>query len=88
VKRLKIDHKLLIYPQRLYVFDAVYLWRLNEQIKQEVFAEQDKALQVLRLETGFSRKRCLEILRGTKQLDDFAVRPGYNVERRNVNELQ
>ena len=68
--------------------DAVYLWRLNEQIKQEVFAEQDKALQVLRLETGFSRKRCLEILRGTKQLDDFPVRPGYNHERRNVNELQ
>jgi hypothetical protein len=88
VKRIKIDHKLLIYPQRLYVQDAVYLWRLNEQIKQEVFAEQDKALQVLRLETGFSRKRCLEILRGTKQLDDFPVRPGYNVERRNVNELQ
>ena len=78
----------MIYPQRLYIHDAVYLWRLNEQIKQEVFAEQDKALQVLRLETGFSRKRCLEILRGTKQLDDFPVRPGYNVERRNVNELQ
>ena len=88
MKRLKIDHKLLIYPQRLYIHDAVYLWRLNEQIKQEVFAEQDKALQVLRLETGFSRKRCLEILRGTKNLDDFPVRPGYNVERRNVNELQ
>jgi hypothetical protein len=88
VKRLKIDHKLMHYPIRLYIHDAVYLWRLNEQIKQEVFAEQDKALQVLRLETGFSRKRCLEILRGTKQLDDFAVRPGYNVERRNVNELQ
>ena len=76
------------YPIRLYIHDAVYLWRLNEQIKQEVFAEQDKALQVLRLETGFSRKRCLEILRGTKQLDDFPVRPGYNHERRNVNELQ
>lgn len=88
MKRIKIDHKLMIYPQRLYIHDAVYLWRLNEQIKQEVFAEQDKALQVLRLETGFSRKRCLEILRGTKQLDDFPVRPGYNVERRNVNELQ
>ena len=87
MKRIKIDHKLMIYPQRLYIHDAVYLWRLNEQIKQEVFAEQDKALQVLRLETGFSRKRCLEILRGTKQLDDFPVRPGYNVERRNVNEL-
>lgn len=86
MKRIKIDHKLMIYPQRLYIHDAVYLWRLNEQIKQEVFAEQDKALQVLRLETGFSRKRCLEILRGTKQLDDFPVRPGYNVERRNVNE--
>ena len=76
------------YPIRLYIHDAVYLWRLNEQIKQEVFAEQDKAFRVLRLETGFSRKRCLEILRGTKQLDDFPVRPGYNHERRNVNELQ
>jgi hypothetical protein len=87
VKRIKIDHKLMHYPIRLYIHDAVYLWRLNEQIKQEVFAEQDKALQVLRLETGFSRKRCLEILRGTKQLDDFPVRPGYNHERRNINEL-
>ena len=87
MKRIKIDHKLMHYPIRLYVSDAVYLWRLNEQIKQEVFAEQDKALQVLRLETGFSRKRCLEILRGTKQLDDFPVRPGYNHERRNINEL-
>ena len=88
MKRIKIDHKLMHYPIRLYIHDAVYLWRLNEQIKQEVFAEQDKALQVLRLETGFSRKRCLEILRGTKQLDDFPVRPGYNHERRNINELQ
>lgn len=87
MKRIKIDHKLMHYPIRLYIHDAVYLWRLNEQIKQEVFAEQDKALQVLRLETGFSRKRCLEILRGTKQLDDFPVRPGYNHERRNINEL-
>lgn len=87
MKRIKIDHKLMIYPVRLYIHDAVYLWRLNEQIKQEVFAEQDKALQVLRLETGFSRKRCLEILQGTKQLDDFPVRPGYNHERRNINEL-
>ena len=67
--------------------DAVFIWQMNEKVKQEVFAEQDKALQVLRLETGFSRKRCLEILRGTKRLDDFPCRAGYNVERRNINEL-
>jgi hypothetical protein len=69
------------------VTDAVFIWQMNEKVKQEVFAEQDKALQVLRLETGFSRKRCLEILRGTKRLDDFPCRAGYNVERRNINEL-
>ena len=87
MKRIKIDHKLMLYPVRLYVSDAVFIWQMNEKVKQEVFAEQDKALQVLRLETGFSRKRCLEILRGTKRLDDFPCRAGYNHERRNINEL-
>ena len=87
MKKQLINHKLTLYPIRLYILDAVYEWQLNEQIKQQVFAEQDKALQVLRLETGFSRKRCLEILKGTKSLDDFPCRPGYNTERRNINEL-
>jgi hypothetical protein len=87
VKKQIINHKLTLYPIRLYILDAVYEWQLNEQIKQQVFAEQDKALQLLRLETGFSRKRCLEILKGTKSLDDFPCRPGYNTERRNINEL-
>ena len=82
-----INHKLTLYPIRLYILDAVYEWQLNEQIKQQVFAEQNQALQVLRLETGFSRKRCLEILKGTKSLDDFPCRPGFNTERRNINEL-
>jgi hypothetical protein len=87
VKKQIINHKLTLYPIRLYILDAVYEWQLNEQIKQQVFAEQDKALKVLRLETGFSRKRCLEILRGIKHLDDFPCRPGFNTERRNINEL-
>ena len=82
-----INHKLTLYPIRLYILDAIYEWQLNEQIKQQVFAEQNQALQVLRLETGFSRKRCLEILKGTKSLDDFPCRPGFNTERKNINEL-
>ena len=77
----------MLYPQRLYVLDAVFNWQTNEQIKQEVLRQQEQAMQVLRLETGFSRKRCLEILRGIKHLDDFPCRPGYNTERRNINEL-
>ena len=87
MKKQVINHKLMLYPIRLYILDAVYEWQLNEQIKQQVFAEQDKALKVIRLETGFSRKRCLEILKGIKSLDDFPCRPGYNTERRNINEL-
>ena len=87
MKKQIINHKLTLYPIRLYILDAVYEWQLNEQIKQQVFAEQDKALKVIRLETGFSRKRCLEILKGTKSLDDFPCRPGFNTERRNINEL-
>lgn len=67
--------------------DAVYEWQLNEQIKRQVLIEQEQGVQLLRLETGFSRKRCLEILKGTKSLDDFPCRPGYNTERRNINEL-
>jgi|APGre2960657373_1045057.scaffolds.fasta_scaffold401256_1 hypothetical protein len=67
--------------------DAVYEWQLNEQIKRQVLLEQEQGVQLLRLETGFSRKRCLEILKGTKSLDDFPCRPGYNTERRNINEL-
>ena len=87
MKRIKVGHKLMLYPQRLYVLDAVFNWQTNEQIKQEVLRQQEQAMQVLRLETGFSRKRCLEILRGIKHLDDFPCRPGYNIERRNLNEL-
>jgi len=86
VKRLKIEHKLMLYPQRLYVLDAVFNWQMNEQVKQEVLRQQEQAMQVLRLETGFSRKRCLEILRGIKDLDDFKCRAGFNHERRNINE--
>jgi len=86
VKRLKINHKLMLYPQRFYVLDAVFNWQTNEQVKQEVLRQQEQAMQVLRLETGFSRKRCLEILRGIKHLDDFPCRPGFNHERRNINE--
>lgn len=86
MKRINIDHKLMLYPIRLNIFDAVFDYQISEQVKQEVFAAQDKALQVLRVETGFSRKRCLEILRGAKSLDDFKVRPGYNNERRRINE--
>ena len=77
----------MLYPIRLNIMDAVFTWQINEKAKQQIFAEQDKALQLLRLETGFSRKRCLEILKGTKSLDDFPCRPGYNTERRNINEL-
>jgi hypothetical protein len=87
VKKQLINHKLTLYPIRLYILDAVYEWQLNEQIKRQVLLEQDKALKVIRLETGFSRKRCLEILKGTKSLDDFPCRPGFNTERRNINEL-
>ena len=86
MKRLKIEHKLMLYPQRLYVLDAVFNWQMNEQVKQEVLRQQEQAMQVLRLETGFSRKRCLEILRGVKNLDDFQCRAGFNHERRNINE--
>ena len=86
MKRLKIEHKLMLYPQRLYVLDAVFNWQMNEQVKQEVLRQQEQAMQVLRLETGFSRKRCLEILRGIKDLDDFKCRAGFNHERRNINE--
>lgn len=86
MKRININHKLMFYPIRLNVLDAVFTWQINEQVKQEVFANQDKALQLVRLETGFSRKRCLEILRGIKKLDDIPCRPGYNTIRRNINE--
>lgn len=78
----------MLYPIRLNIFDAVYVWQLNEQIKQKVFEEQEQQVLVLRLETGFSRRRCLLILRGINKLDDFACRFGYNTERRNINELQ
>jgi len=87
VKKQVINHKLMLYPIRLNIMDAVYEWQLNEQIKRQVLLEQEQAVQLLRLETGFSRKRCLEILKGTKSLDDFPCRPGYNTERRNINEL-
>jgi len=87
VRKQFINHKLMLYPIRLNIMDAVYEWQLNEQIKRQVLLEQEQAVQLLRLETGFSRKRCLEILKGTKSLDDFPCRPGYNTERRNINEL-
>jgi hypothetical protein len=87
VRKQIINHKLTLYPIRLYILDAIYEWQLNEQIKQQVLLEQEQGVQLLRLETGFSRRRCLEILRGTKHLDDFPCRPGFNTERRNINEL-
>ena len=82
-----INHKLTLYPIRLYIQDAVFMWQMNEQVKEQAVAEQEKQVQLLRLETGFSRKRCLEILKGIKSLDDFPCRPGFNTERRNINEL-
>ena len=86
-RRIIVNHKLMLYPIRLNIMDAVFTWQINEKAKQQIFAEQDKAFQLVRLETGFSRKRCLEICKGIRSLDEFPVRPGYNIERRNINEL-
>jgi len=87
VRKQIINHKLTLYPIRLYILDAVYEWQLNEQIKQQAVLEQEQAFKLLRLETGFSRKICRDILKGIKRLDDIPCRPGFNTERRNINEL-
>jgi hypothetical protein len=97
MKRINIDHPLLPYPQRLIVTDAIFTWRVNQlermkalraelqarQVQLNAQSEQDDSIEIMRLNTGFSKARCKSIVTGATELDDYLVRGGYrrNSER-------
>jgi len=91
MKRININHPLLPYPQRLTVTDAIYTWRVNQmermaalraelqarQVQLNAQTEQADSIEIMRLNTGFSKARCHSIVTGAAELDDFVVRGGY-----------
>jgi hypothetical protein len=84
VKRITIPHNLLPYPARLRVFDAIYLWRVAQQCRDEIrqfelqaIRKQLDSIDVMQRLTGLSKARCYSIVTEKTNLDDYPVREGY-----------
>ena len=84
MKRISIPHKLLPYPARLRVLDAIYLWRVAQKCRDEIrqfelqaMREQLDSINVMQRFTGLSKARCYSIVTEKTNLDDYPVREGY-----------
>jgi len=84
VKRISIPHKLLPYPARLRVLDAIYLWRVAQQCREQVrqfelqaMREQFDSISVMQRLTGLSKRTCYSIVTEKTNLDDYLVPGGY-----------
>lgn len=84
MKRIILPHKLLPYPARLRVLDAIYLWRVAQQCRDEIrqfelqaMREQLDSISVMQQLTGLSKATCYSIVTEKTNLDDYPVRGGY-----------
>jgi hypothetical protein len=77
MKQINISHRLTKYPERLNILDAIFVWQLAEEDKVYALAEQEQAFDFVQRATGFSSKRCLQIVSGKAKLDDFKVVAGH-----------
>ena len=64
-------YKPLPYPKRMLVQDALFFWQINQLKKQAIVVWQAEAVNVMQIETGFSKRRCFRLLDEIESIDDF-----------------
>ena len=64
-------YKPLPYPKRMLVQDAIFWWQINQLKKQAIVVWQAEAVNVMQIETGFSKRRCFRLLDELEIIDDF-----------------
>lgn len=64
-------YKPLPYPKRLAVEDAIFWWQMNQAKKQAIVRWQAEAVNIIQIETGFSKRKCFRLLDELESIDDF-----------------
>ena len=59
------------YPKRLMVQDAIFWWQINQARVQQIRVWQAEAVNIMQIETGFSKRRCFRLLDELESIDDF-----------------
>ena len=77
MRKISIPHTLLPYPARIQVLDAIYVWRLAQELKEQGLRQQLDCLNLMQRLSGLSKARCYLIVTEKTELDDYPVREGY-----------
>ena len=64
-------YKPLPYPKRMLVQDALFFWQINQVKIRQIRAWQAEAINIMQIETGFSKRRCFRLLDEIESIDDF-----------------
>jgi hypothetical protein len=64
-------YKPLPYPKRLAVQDAIFWWQINQAKKQAIVSWQAEAVNIMQIETGFSKRKCFRLLDELESMNDF-----------------
>jgi hypothetical protein len=53
------------------VQDAIFWWQINQAKKQAIVSWQAQAVNIMQIETGFSKRKCFRLLDELESIDDF-----------------
>jgi hypothetical protein len=53
------------------VQDAIFWWQINQANKQAIVSWQAEAVNIMQIETGFSKRKCFRLLDELESIDDF-----------------
>jgi hypothetical protein len=53
------------------VEDAIFWWQINQAKLRQIRVWQAEAVNVMQIETGFSKRRCFRLLDELESIDDF-----------------
>jgi hypothetical protein len=53
------------------VQDAIFWWQINQANKRAIVSWQAEAVNIMQIETGFSKRKCFRLLDELESMDDF-----------------
>jgi hypothetical protein len=53
------------------VQDALFFWQINQAKLRQIRIWQAEAVNIMQIETGFSKRRCFRLLDELESIDDF-----------------
>jgi hypothetical protein len=53
------------------VQDAIFWWQINQAKKRAIVSWQAEAVNIMQIETGFSKRKCFRLLDELESIDDF-----------------